>query len=69
MSSDAGKILRVTDNGFRAVVEPQYMKYVRLSSMSEYNAISQKDPATVYLIGSPSVTYIYLYTQLIWSEN
>ena len=69
MPADAGKILRVTDNGFWAVVEPQYMKYVRLDSMSEYNAISQKDPSTVYLIGSPSVTYIYLYTQLIWSET
>jgi hypothetical protein len=69
MPSDAGKILRVTDNGFWSVVEPQYMKYVRLDSMAQYNAISQKDPATVYLIGTPSVNYIYLYTQLIWSEN
>jgi hypothetical protein len=69
MPADAGKILRVTDNGFWAVVEPQYMKYVRLPSISDYNALSQKDPATVYLIGTPSVNYIYLYTQLIWSEN
>ena len=69
MPSDAGKILRVTDNGFWAVVDPEFMKIVRLSSMSEYNAISQKDPATVYLIGTPTVTYIYLYTQLIWSET
>lgn len=68
-NADAGKILQVANNGFWEAATPQFMKYVRLSSMSEYNAISQKDPATVYLIGSPSVTYIYLYTQLIWSET
>jgi hypothetical protein len=68
-TEDAGKILQVANNGFWEAATPQFMKYVRLSSMSEYNAISQKDPATVYLIGSPSVNYIYLYTQLIWSEN
>lgn len=69
LASDAGKILRVTDNGFWAVVDPEFMKIVRLDSMAQYNAISQKDPATVYLIGTPSVTQIYLYTQLIWSET
>lgn len=67
-NADAGKILQVSNNGFWEAATPQYMKYVRLSSMAEYNAISQKDPATVYLIGTPTVTYIYLYTQLIWSE-
>lgn len=68
-TADAGKILQVSTNGFWEAATLQYMKYVRLSSMSEYNAISQKDPATVYLIGTPTVTYIYLYTQLIWSET
>lgn len=69
MASDAGKIMQVTDNGFWALTQPQFMKFVSLSSMAEYNAISPKDPTTFYLIGTPSVTYIYLYTQLIWSET